>query len=127
MRVCPKCGHIDPGEWKHTKFSYYIDQCSYENFQVLHPKLALKLDDVGKQTEDDNYIYYRTKSGFYVLRKAKIDIGLASSVWTDGLEKHHRGWPLGRSKLPDKTQIRDLAKHWDRLNPNQKKLLEIET
>jgi hypothetical protein len=122
MRVCPCCGHIDSPYWKHTKFSYYIDQCTAENFLIEFPKLALELDKPGKHTEDKNYIYYKTKSGKMILRKAKVDIGVALSPWADGCESGKQGWKRGRSKLPDKQNIRDFAQHWTKFHPNQQKL-----
>jgi len=124
MRVCHKCGAIDPAEWKHTRFSYYIDYCTYENFVKLHSNLAKNLDGFGKQTDDLNYIYYRTKTGRFVLRKAKIDVGLKLQAWNDGCEKAESGWVQGTSKLPDKHNLRDYAKHWDKFDPSQTKLLE---
>ena len=124
MRVCPKCKYVDSPYWKHTPFSYYIDQCVYENFQIDSPLLAAGLSKPNSHTEDEDYIYYRTKSGQMVLRKAKVDIGVKLSAWTDGCESGKQGWKPGRSKLPDKQNIRDFAEHWLKHHPNQTKLLE---
>jgi len=72
MRVCPKCGYIDPPYWKHVKFSYFVDSCSLENFSLLFPNLAEKITD---DMVFDGINYYRLiKSGFWVLRMAKIDV-----------------------------------------------------
>jgi hypothetical protein len=128
MRVCPKCGCVDSPYWKHTKFSYYIDQCIYENFAVELPKLAAELNKPNSHTQDVNYLYYRTKSGKIVLRKAKIGIGVTLLPWTDGCESGKQGWKRGRSKLPDKQNIRDFAKHWVRYwDKEQCRLLEEPT
>ena len=124
MRVCENCGYADSPYWKHTKFSYYIDQCTAENFKIVKPKLAEKLNKPSAQTDDKNYIYYLTKTGKMVLRKAKIDIGVALSPWTDGCESGKQKWKRGRSKLPDKHNIRDFAEHWVKHHPDQTKLFE---
>jgi len=73
MRICPKCGYTDPPEWRHSKYSYWIDFCTWEDFKRLHPGLSEKLKCPGEKIEDENFVYRRNQNGRYVERKAKID------------------------------------------------------
>ena len=109
MRVCPKCGYIDPPEWKHTRYSYWIDDCSFENFKILFPDLAKIIKCKGSQIDDKYYVYRHTlsKEG-WVERKAKIDF--VGKGWSDGTERYISPWGEGKKRF--------------RLHPNQKKLFE---
>lgn len=84
--MCPKCGFKDPPEWKHVRFSYWIDTCSLENFKILYPILSTKLTKPGAEIEDENYVYRLVLKGGWVKRKAKIDFVLTG--WGDGTERY---------------------------------------
>ena len=104
MRVCPKCGYQDPPYWRHSKHSYWIDFTEYENFALLHPELAKKLE-AGKNVEDELYVYHRTRSGIKVERKAKIDYG-------------------NQMRIPmEKVDIHNNKDYWKRLPRGQRKLV----
>ena len=118
LRVCPKCGFEDPPYWRHARFSYYIDSCRIDDFRIMKPKLAEKLK-IGTTMEDEVYIYRLTKSGQYIMRKAISDIGLSSSVWTDGCESGGRKWRDGV------TALKDLRKYWSKFHPDQTKLVHF--
>lgn len=136
MRICPKCGYIDPAHWKHVRFSYHIDSCNWETFKQEYPKLAENLRKGGDITEDKDYYYRLTKNQIVVLRKAKIE-------WTEqqqnpfGAEKYEKfpHTPRGRKELEHSIDNRKCLNtkevmHGDsafnRVHPNQKKLLECE-
>lgn len=40
MRVCPKCGYVDPPEWRPHKHRFDVDYTHIGEFQGLSPKLA---------------------------------------------------------------------------------------
>lgn len=80
MRVCPKCGFIDPPEWRHSKYSYWIDFCEVEHFREMHPTLLENLLKGAKIVEDSNYVYRLTKNKAKVERKALVDYGYQWSV-----------------------------------------------
>jgi len=115
MRVCPKCKYVDHPAWKHTKYSYYIDNCSYENFKILYPQLAKLLTKKGSILEDEDYVYRRTcsKEG-WVERKAKIDF--VGNGWTDGTEAypHIMKW----------AKTSEASTRWLKYHPCQTKLSE---
>ena len=114
MRVCPKCGYVDPPEWKHHRWSYWIDICHIEEFKVLQLELANRLLKGEKLVEDKNYIYrLYAKGRQFVQRKALIDYGYQ---WEPPME------PVNH-KSPFKSKPPHFRKHW-KLDPNQKKLLE---
>ena len=112
MRVCPKCGFVDPPEWKHSKYSYWIDNIRVEDFRRLSPTLAKILEAQGFG-EDEYYIYRITKNKTRIERKAKVDYG---NQWTIPMEKAHSG---------GKHDVRDFRKVWSRGHPKQRKLLEV--
>ncbi len=122
MRVCPKCGFIDPPHWKHCKFSYHIDSIDFESFEMLYPKLAKNLKKGGDITEDKDYYYRLTKkSKAFVHRKAKIE-------WTEGrdpfgAEKYEK---FNHNKSPYVNENPKLRpKYWGYANNvNQRCLLE---
>lgn len=37
MRACPKCGHVDPPEWRQVPWKFDTDHCWTEDFEKLHP------------------------------------------------------------------------------------------
>jgi len=109
MRVCPKCGYVEPPEWRHSRYSYWLDICKLGDFEKLHPKLAttLKHQDFA---EDEDYVYrLMGKSKLTVERKAKIDF----MTWREPMEHaEHKG------------PIHDFLKLWNSFHPNQRKLTE---
>ena len=107
MRVCHKCGAIDPPEWKHSKYSYWIDNCLLEDFAKLQPKLVMKILKAG-HTKDKYYVYRLTKNKRRVERKAIVDYG---EQWTIPMEKAY-----------DKHNFRDFRPCWMKIAPGQKKL-----
>jgi len=38
MRVCPKCGHVDPPYWRQVPWKFDTDMCWTDDFKRLHPK-----------------------------------------------------------------------------------------
>lgn len=86
MRVCPKCGFKDPPEWKHVRYSYWIDSCSFDNFKILNPLIASQLTKPTAEVEDEHYVYRLCRNGDWVERKAKIDFVLDG--WSDGTERY---------------------------------------
>ena len=96
MRVCPKCRYEDPIYWRHSRFSYWLDQTEYENFETMHPELCpLKPTQM---VEDELYVYRRM--GDRVERKAIIDYEVYG--WREHMEKANH-------------DIHDFRKHWERL------------
>jgi len=112
MRVCPKCEYVDPPEWRHSKFSYWIDFCLFSDFERLEPELAKQLKDGKKVVQDKLYLYRATRSLTKVHRKAKADYG---PQWQIPME-HHTMHPINN--------IQDYRKYWRLADPKQKKLLD---
>ena len=112
MRVCPKCGHIDPPQWRHSKYSYWIDFCEIGHFIELEPLLASRLLKGEKLVEDKDYIYRLTKNKSKVERKALVDYGYQ---WNIPMEKIKSSRWSG--------VYPDFDKKWNR-DPNQTRLLE---
>jgi len=125
MRVCPKCGYIDPAEWKHVTFSYYIDSCRLQEFQKLEPSLYTDICHK-KIVEDSLYVYRLAKKGIYVNRKAKIDYGYS---YADKTEKtpDTKGETMHLETLRAKNKKHeDSRNQYEHFHPNQKKLFEID-
>ena len=122
MRVCPKCGFIDPPEWKHAKWSYHIDTISLENFERLYPNLTEELLQTGF-TEDKDYVYRLSRSHrgkgipFWVQRKAKIDYD----------EKLYEKFNHLKSAKPINrhSAAKDFLLDWNKKHPSQRRLLEM--
>lgn len=113
MRVCPKCGYVDPPYWRHSTFSAWIDLTEFESFKDLHPELAERLEKGEKIVEDEHYYYRRTKNLKRVHRKAKIDF---MGAWVQPQE-HAKGHD-NTKKLRN---LIDFRPYW-KIDPNQKKL-----
>lgn len=111
MRVCPKCGFIDPPQWKHSKYSYWIDNIRLEDFRELYPELAKELEAT-LTARDKDYIYRITKNKSRVERKAIVDYG---EQWTIPMERAHKS----------KHDVRDFRKVWSKNHPAQEKLNSI--
>jgi len=120
MRVCHKCGYIEPAYWKHCRFSYWIDSISFENFKILHPNLAIKLKKGGDETEDKYYVYRRCLKKPFVHRKAKVDF-FEGLTWSDGTEKYVM--PSYKDSPWFNDNITQRPKLW-KWRPEQTKLLE---
>ena len=97
MRVCPKCGYVDPPYWRHSIYSYWIDFTEYENFKNMHPELCPLQS--GELTEDEYFVYRRMKKSDFIERKAIVDYEVHG--WYEKMEKVKNGVP-------------DFRKHWDR-------------
>ena len=111
MRVCPKCGYVDPPEWRHSRYSYWIDFTEFENFKRLNPELAENFKK-GTKKQDENFVYRRNKSTGNVERKAKIDYG---GQWTIPMERRNRKEKRGEV---------DFRKCWI-IDPPQTKIEEF--
>jgi len=102
MRVCPACGFVDPSEWRHSRYSYWIDFTTYEAWlEMGYPKL-----EKGGKWEDKLYVYRRMKRSGHVERKALLDYG---QQWNIPMEHH---------------KPHDLRKYWERL-PGQTKIATL--
>jgi len=114
MRVCPECGYVDPPEWRHSRFSYWLDICYVDDFERLNPELGKKLRKAkrGFVVEDKDYWYRIGKNGVYVERKAKIDLGNANQ------------WREKREKARRRTPVTDFRSYW-RIDPIQRKIGEF--
>jgi len=93
MRICPKCGYVDPPIWRHDRFKRNLDISHYEDFKEWYPNIRFK-DGWG---EDQHYVYRRTS--LYVLRKAKVN---GFRPFYDSYEKGDRGSPYSSSPLGKK-------------------------
>lgn len=119
MRVCHRCGLIEHPAWKHVRYSYWIDSCSFENFLILHSDLAKELKQFGSETEDKYYIYRRTNDGHWVERKAKVDC--MHKKWNDGTE--HPISPYIQDAPYSNDKYHKTCKF--KRSPSQRKLLEV--
>ncbi len=97
MRVCkcPNCGTIivDDPLWRPSGFKWGVDFCSYDDFIILNPALAVKLNR-GCWVEDELYIYRRSKFD-KVYRMAKMEY-TQSTFMLHGLTNsalHKNPWP----------------------------------
>jgi len=111
MRVCPKCKYVDPPEWRHSKYSYWIDFCDAQHFLEMNPLLHDALMKGAKIVEDSNYVYRLTKNKSKVERKALVDYGYQWSVPMENPKRWSGKWP-------------DFDKKWNR-TPEQKKLFDV--
>ena len=111
MRVCPKCGYVDPPEWRHSKYSYWIDFCEVYGFEKLYPKLHTELVRGVKLVEDKYYLYRITKNKGKVERKAKVDYGDQWNIPMENPKRWSGKWP-------------DFDKKWN-YDKSQTKLLEV--
>jgi len=113
MRVCPKCHYVDPPEWRHQRWSYWIDFCTYEQFKQLYPAIDIQPKQI---VEHEDYLYRRVKNerADVVHRKAKIDYG---TQWNVSMEK-----VLCRRN----SKVMDFRRYWQKHNPSdQSRLLEV--
>ena len=115
MRVCPKCGYKDSPYWKHVKFSYFVDSCSFENFEIMHPNLAKEIKE--KMVSDEHNYYRYVKKSNWVLRMAKEDV-LTKPFGAEEFEKvaHTQKSPYHYDKSFGKILMRE--------NPKQTKLFK---
>lgn len=85
MRVCPKCGYIDPPQWRTSIKGYSYTE--YENFKELHPDLAKKVTSQKHVISKDNlYVYHLTRGGF-VERWAIMENPTYEKSWSIPMEK----------------------------------------
>lgn len=121
MRVCPKCGFIDPPYWLHCKFSYHIDSCRFSEFKNQHPELARNLRKGGDIIEDKDNYYRLNITQTHVFRKAKIE-------WTEinpfGAEKYEKF--DHKFKKSSFIKSAESPSRWIKVHPNQTKLFEVE-
>ena len=70
MRVCPKCGFVEPMHWRPTtwKSAQYIDCCRLSDLEYNEPEFAERLKKEGELIEG-HYAYRITKPGVWVYRR----------------------------------------------------------
>lgn len=71
MKICPKCGHKDPDEWRHSRFDYNADYCRFDDApkEVADVVEALKNAKTFEPFEKGAYTYYRRgKGGIWLYR-----------------------------------------------------------
>ncbi len=105
MRECPKCHYLDPPNWRPPPHYPDLDYCRYDEFLEILPDLAKDLRP-GRTTEDELYVYRRSKTGKYVYCVWKV----IYRTWGPG------GWSQFR-----KTKMYDSAgrlnrEAWQRLS-----------
>lgn len=93
MRVCPKCGFIEPMEWRPSswKSGQYIDLCRVSDLENLEPELFKKLKDkpIGETILEGYYAYRITKTGVWVQRRW-IEIYKIQKWFEIPAEIHHK-------------------------------------
>ncbi len=67
MRQCPKCGHIDPPNWRPPPFGPDFDYVRFDEFRELLPDLADEIAHGGIGF-DELYAYRASKTRKYVYR-----------------------------------------------------------
>jgi len=71
MRVCPKCGFVDPPCWRQNRWISYVDYARVEDFWEQYPAMV----DIqpGHETSDEyNYYYRGRRNPYYVYRWPKV-------------------------------------------------------
>jgi len=121
MRVCPKCGCVDPPFWKQCAFRQNISYCTLGDIEYWTPSLA-KLLNKNSFVDDEFYAYHLTK-GKRVERTAKVDNPTWKTNWYIGTFERsiHNKLP-SHLRTPSTIANKTLA---DRRN--QTKLLEVKT
>ena len=71
MRVCPKCGYVDPLQWKNLPMRLYGEYMTFEEFKELYPTIAEQLRQNPKIVFNEYNAYHLSKAG-YVHRCPKI-------------------------------------------------------
>lgn len=76
MRICPRCGHVDPECWRHLRWSLYPDYCHIEELLEFEPDLAKEILDrrptVKGPLKRGVFVYMLTKS-MHVRRMSASD------------------------------------------------------
>ena len=121
MRVCPKCGFIDPPMWRGSIAHREIDFTRFDDLASEYPLLAQKVKEEQSQkgtknfVEDAHYAYHLTKSG-NVERQAKLDNPTYYLKWAI---------PVEGTKYKRKcTYVQCLH---PRISPHQTRLLEVKS
>lgn len=86
MKVCPKCGFIDPPYWLPSRWRI-TEYCRIEDLQRDQPRLAQELEKVKPmQIIEDQYYFYRMNEAGFVERIWKE---LGKSAFNLSREAHH--------------------------------------
>lgn len=89
MRICPKCGHRDNANWRHSRFDFNADYMRFTE-GMRQPELKpiceqLKDKENFDPVVEGPYIFYRRgTSGLYLYRVAKEDFKVPRE------RKHHK-------------------------------------
>lgn len=100
MRICPKCGYVDPPEWRPKSWHTHseIEICRYSDLELIDADLAEQISD-GSTFLDQYNAYKRSKTGIWVYRRPRFIYDVQK--WKD---------------IPAETP--------KRVDPSQKKLIE---
>jgi len=117
MRVCPKCGYVDPPIWRQSAFHQTISFTEISNIEYENPEIAIKLKE-NNRISDGVYAYKLTRFG-RVERQAILDNPAWEKHWDIPAEKskgmktlpkqYHNPASLYRDKIySDKKQTKLL-------------------
>jgi len=109
MRVCPKCGYLEPEEWKPTtwKSAQFIDCIRVCELQRIDAKLFHAIETVSPAdyVAEEHYAYKISRTRIWILRRWK-PIYLVQG-WKD--------IPAEKAKkptvLPNQTRLLEVEKH----------------
>jgi len=98
MRICPKCGYIDPDYWRTVRWNGLIDYTHISNLKEFEPEVYEKLMTVrvGETVIINEYAYHLVKNGTIVHRQWKVHYNLYK--WHGEPREHVHHTPIKKRK-----------------------------
>ena len=71
MKVCPKCGYVDPQCWRQNRWVSNVDYTRVEDFVQYYPGMA-ELQPGCTTSDEYNYYYRGKRNPYFVYRWPKV-------------------------------------------------------
>jgi len=112
LRVCPKCKYRDHDYWRHSRYEFEADYCTFDEFEEILPSLAEQLKPKGKADPvfDELYGYFKRGNAGHVYRLEKMYFfQKPNGKWITHMgaaerKKHVSKIPIQQSRLLEKRQ-----------------------
>ena len=103
MRICPKCGHLDPECWRPAAFHPEISYAYIDSLEVFSPEIVEQLKDKkpGEIIVVDPFVYWKSPRSPTVRRTWIEDYKIKGKSVNQERVSHNPQTTLDNSQLED--------------------------
>lgn len=103
MRLCPKCGHVDPEWWRPAAFHQHIDYAQYDVLELFEPEIIKELEGkkAGTVIFIEPFAYWKSPKSETVRRSSIEDFKIKGKSVPQERVSHNPQYTLEMRQLKD--------------------------